>query len=105
MNKLLSASIMCADLMNMQSSIKEIENAGVDWLHVDVMDGDFVPNITLGFDTVNAVRTVSNIPLDVHMMVNQPSRFIPMMNLDEKDILCVHYESDIHIYNAACRRA
>ena len=62
------------------------------------MDGSFVPNITLGFDLVNSVKKITDIPLDVHMMVNQPSRFIPMMNLDEKDILCVHYESDIHIH-------
>lgn len=93
MNKLLSASIMCADLMNMQSSIKEIENAGVDWLHVDVMDGDFVPNITLGFDTVNAVKAVSNIPLDVHMIVSEPIRFIDMMKLTGEDYITVHYEA------------
>ncbi len=93
MKKLLSASIMCADLMNMQSSIKEIERAGVDWLHVDIMDGDFVPNITLGFDTVNAVRAVSNIPLDVHMMVREPIRFIDMMKLTAEDYICIHYEA------------
>lgn len=93
MNKLLSASIMCADLMNMQSSIKEIEAAGVDWLHVDVMDGNFVPNITLGFDTVNAVKTVSGIPLDVHMMVSEPIRFIDMMKLTAEDYICIHLEA------------
>ena len=89
---------MCADLTNLRGSITELEKAGIDYLHLDIMDGSFVPNITLGFDLVNSVKKITDIPLDVHMMVNQPSRFIPMMNLDEKDILCVHYESDIHIH-------
>lgn len=98
MNKYLSASLMCADLTNLRSSITELEKAGIDYLHLDIMDGSFVPNITLGFDLVNAIKKITDIPLDVHMMVNQPSRFLPMMNLDGNDILCVHYESDIHIH-------
>lgn len=98
MNKYLSASLMCADLTNLKQSVTELEKAGIDYLHLDIMDGSFVPNITLGFDLVNSIKKITDIPLDVHMMVNQPSRFIPMMNLDENDILCVHYESDIHIH-------
>lgn len=98
MKKLLSASIMCADLLNLERSVRELENAGIDYLHVDIMDGSFVPNITLGFDLVNAVKSMTDIPLDVHMMVNEPSKFIDRMNLDENDILCVHYESEIHIH-------
>ena len=97
MKKYLSASIMCADLLNMEKSIREIERAGIDYLHVDIMDGDFVPNITLGFDLINALKKITDIPLDVHMMVNEPSKFIDMMNLGENDILCVHYESEMHI--------
>ena len=88
---------MCADLLNMEKSIRELENAGIDFLHVDIMDGDFVPNITLGFDLINALKKITDIPLDVHMMVNEPSKFIDMMNLGENDILCVHYESEMHI--------
>lgn len=97
MKKYLSASIMCADLLNMEKSIRELEKAGIDYLHVDIMDGDFVPNITLGFDLINALKKITAIPLDVHMMVNEPSKFIDMMNLSENDILCVHYESEMHI--------
>ena len=89
---------MCADLMNLKNSVDELKKAGIDYLHLDIMDGSFVPNITLGFDLVNAIKEISNIPLDVHMMVNKPSRFINEMNLGENDILCVHYESDIHIH-------
>ena len=98
MKKLLSASLMCADLTNLGDSLTELKAAGIDYLHLDIMDGSFVPNITLGFDLVNAIKAKTDIPLDVHMMVNEPGRFIDRMNLDENDILCVHYESDIHIH-------
>ncbi len=98
MKKLLSASVMCADLNNMQKSVEELEEAGIDLLHIDIMDGSFVPNITFGFDQVNAIKRISNIPLDVHMMVNDPARFIGRMNLDENDIISVHFEADIHIH-------
>ena len=97
MNKYLSASVMCADLVNLEKSIRELEKGGIDYIHIDIMDGSFVPNITLGFDLVNAVKKITDIPLDVHMMVSDPARFIDLMNLDENDILCVHYEADVHI--------
>ena len=98
MKKLLSASLMCADLTKLGDSLTELKAAGIDYLHLDIMDGSFVPNITLGFDLVNAIKANTDIPLDVHMMVNEPGRFIDRMNLDKNDILCVHYESDIHIH-------
>ncbi|MBR4050942.1 MAG: ribulose-phosphate 3-epimerase [Clostridia bacterium] len=100
MKKLLSASVMCTDLMNFSKSVKQLEEAGIDYLHVDIMDGSFVPNMTFGFDFVNALKAITDIPLDVHMMVNDPARFIDRMKLDENDILCVHYEADIHIHRA-----
>ncbi len=103
MNKLLSASLMCADLTKLRDSIAELENAGIDYLHLDIMDGCFVPNITLGFDLVNAIKDITDIPLDVHMMVNEPSRFIDRMNLGKNDILCVHYESDLHVQRTLAR--
>lgn len=97
MDKKLSASIMCAELLNMKKSIKDLENAEIDYLHIDIMDGAFVPNITLGFDLINKIKDMTVLPLDVHMMVNEPSKFIDLMDLTENDILCVHYESEIHI--------
>lgn len=98
MTKLLSASLMCADLTDIKSAVRELEDADIDYIHLDIMDGAFVPNITLGFDLVNAVKSITDIPLDVHMMVNEPGRFIDRMKLDSNDIMCVHYESDIHIH-------
>ncbi len=98
MKKKLSASLMCADLLNMEDSIKELEKADIEYLHIDIMDGAFVPNITLGFDLINAIKKVTNIPLDIHMMVNEPSKYIDRLELTENDILCVHYESEIHIH-------
>ncbi len=98
MAKLLSASLMCADITDIKSAVRDLEKADIDYIHLDIMDGAFVPNITLGFDLVNAVKSITNIPLDVHMMVNEPCRFIDRMNLDSNDIMCVHYESDIHIH-------
>lgn len=98
MKKYLSASIMCADLLNLEKGLKELENAGIDYIHIDIMDGAFVPNITLGFDLINAIKKATKIPLDVHMMVNEPGRFLDGLCLEENDIFCVHYESDVHIH-------
>lgn len=98
MKKMLSASLMCADLTNLLPTVKELEKADIDYLHIDIMDGSFVPNITLGFDLVNAIKKVTDIPLDIHMMVNEPSKFIDRMKLSQNDILCIHYESEIHIH-------
>ena len=98
MKKYLSASLMCADLINLGDSIKKLEEAEIDYLHIDIMDGAFVPNITLGIDLINALKNVTDIPLDIHMMVNTPSHLISRMKLEKNDIVCVHYESDVHIH-------
>ena len=98
--KKISASIMCADMLNLERAIKDLEKAGIDYLHIDIMDGAFVPNITLGFDLINEIKKITNIPLDIHMMVNNPSHFIDRMNVGSEDIICIHYESEIHIHRA-----
>lgn len=110
MDKKLSASLMCADLVNLEKDVRMLEKAGIDYLHIDIMDGAFVPNITLGFDLINTLKKITSIPLDIHMMVNEPSRFIERMNLGNDDIVCVHYESECHVHrtlemikNKGCR--
>ena len=67
---------MCADFMNLDRDIKEMERLNVDYLHIDIMDGSFVPNYTLGTDFVSAVKKNSSIPLDIHLMIDEPERKI-----------------------------
>ncbi|MBN2677686.1 MAG: ribulose-phosphate 3-epimerase [Anaerolineaceae bacterium] len=92
-SKLLSASILSADLSHLADQIKEAELAGVDWIHVDVMDGAFVPTITMGPVIVEACRRVTDLPLDVHLMVNNPSRHIVDFINAGANILTIHIEA------------
>lgn len=87
-----SASLMCADLLNLGSQIRELEVAGVDYLHLDVMDSVFVPNITLGIDTVNQIKAATRLPLDIHLLVDKPSRIIRSMNFNSGDYVTIHAE-------------
>ncbi|WP_294431700.1 ribulose-phosphate 3-epimerase [uncultured Treponema sp.] len=91
MNKI-SASLMCADLLNMGAQIKELETAGVDYLHLDVMDSVFVPNITLGIDTVNQIKAFTKLPIDIHLLVDKPSRIIRSLNFGSGDFVTIHAE-------------
>jgi len=88
---------MCADLCNIERDVRALEEAGVDWLHFDIMDGRFVPNITLGPDFVRAVRAVSDLPLDVHLMVEEPERYLPEFLEAGSDILAIHVEATRHV--------
>lgn len=88
----ISASLMCADLLNLGAEIKELELAGVDYLHLDVMDSVFVPNITLGIDTVNQIKDYTELPIDVHLLVDKPSRVIHSINFGKGDFVTIHSE-------------
>ena len=96
-NVKLAPSMMCCDFFRLKEQTEAFERSNIELLHIDIMDGCFVPNITLGFDLVNSIKSITDIPLDVHMMVNEPSRFIDRMNLNKNDYLCVHCESEVHI--------
>ena len=92
-----SPSLMCVDLMNVQSDIEKLEKVGVDYFHVDMMDNHFVPNITLSTDFIKALKKISKTPLDIHMMIEHPEQTIPELTCcDENDIICIHYESTLH---------
>jgi len=93
----ISASLMCADLCNVERDVRALEQAGVDWLHFDIMDGRFVPNIALGPDSVRAVRAISDLPLDVHLMVEEPERYLPQFLDAGSDILAIHVEATRHL--------
>jgi ribulose-phosphate 3-epimerase len=83
---------MCSDFRHLQYEIDLFEKSGVDFLHIDVMDGHFVPNITLGPPVVRAISAMTSLPLDVHMMVAHPESFIPVMCPGNKSIVTVHAE-------------
>lgn len=92
-----SPSILSADFANLERDIRRIENGGADWVHVDVMDGHFVPNITIGIPVIASVRKITKLPLDVHLMIENPEKYVKAFVEAGADILTFHYEcgSDI----------
>ncbi len=97
MNMKLSASIMCADPLNMQRDLLALKENGVEYLHCDVMDGHFVPNIVLGTELIRAVKALDILPLDIHFMVEHPENMIPWFSMGQGDIVSIHYESTPHV--------
>ena len=93
MNKL-SPSILSADFVNLERDIRALTPAGADYVHVDVMDGLFVPNITIGIPVVAAIRGITELPLDVHLMIDRPIRYVERFCKAGADILTVHVEAD-----------
>lgn len=93
MKTIISPSILSADFSNLQRDIKRVEEAGADWLHVDVMDGHFVPNITIGVPVVKSIRKITKLPLDVHLMIENPGQFAEAFYEAGADIITFHYEA------------
>jgi len=89
-------SILCADHGDLAGDIKRVTDAGADFLHMDVMDGDFVPNFGLGAEIFNTARKYSNLPLDAHLMVQNPSKHIKFFRDLGADIITIHPEADKH---------
>ncbi|MBO0473842.1 ribulose-phosphate 3-epimerase [Enterococcus ureasiticus] len=96
----IAPSILSADFANLERDIQLVEKLGADYIHVDVMDGQFVPNITLGPNVVSAIRPVTKLPLDVHLMIVQPENYIEAFAKAGADIITVHAESTTHIHRA-----
>lgn len=93
MAKLVSPSILSADFANLEKEVKAVAAAGADWVHVDVMDGRFVPNITIGIPVVKALKKVSPLPLDVHLMIEEPERYVADFVKAGSDYLTIHVEA------------
>ncbi|KZM53710.1 ribulose-phosphate 3-epimerase [Geobacillus stearothermophilus] len=94
----IAPSILSADFARLAEEIRSVEEGGADWLHVDVMDGRFVPNITIGPPVVAAIRPVTKLPLDVHLMIADPDRYIPAFAKAGADIISVHAEACVHLH-------
>jgi ribulose-phosphate 3-epimerase len=93
----ISPSIMCADFVHLEENIRILEQVGVEYLHFDIMDGSFVPNFTLGPDFMKSIREITDIPFDIHLMVQRPENHIALFDLKPEDIVSVHQESTVHL--------
>ena len=98
MNHIISASILNSDFGNLESEIKNAEKAGVNWIHLDIMDGHFVPNISFGPQIVSLCKNISHLPLDVHLMISDPDQFIHEFSEAGADYISVHIENNPNIH-------
>ncbi|HBZ10399.1 MAG TPA: ribulose-phosphate 3-epimerase [Bacillus bacterium] len=94
----IAPSILAADFLKLGNEIKEVEAGGADYIHIDVMDGHFVPNITMGPGTVAAIKSVTDLPLDVHLMIENPHLYIEDFAKAGADYLTIHVETDPHLH-------
>lgn len=99
-NKLISASMMCSDLTTLKETIEIFEKNNIDYLHIDIMDGEFVPNFGLGVDYIRGLRELTSIPLDIHLMVMKPEYKLSWIGLKNTDIVSIHYESTFQVQRA-----
>lgn len=96
----LAASLICSDMLNIRSDIESLESGGIDYIHVDVMDGSFVPRLGIHPEMISAVKSITNIPIDVHLMIDRPDFFIPDFAKAGGNIIIVHAESMNYLHRA-----
>ena len=100
MAQIVSPSLLSANFGNLQEDLKMINSSSCEWLHIDIMDGVYVPNYTLGTDFVKRVKAATSIPLDIHMMVENPGSKLDWFEFGEGDYVCLHIEAEPHIQRA-----
>ncbi|MDR0349300.1 MAG: ribulose-phosphate 3-epimerase [Tannerella sp.] len=98
MNHKIAPSLLAADFMHLQQAIEMVNASEADWLHLDIMDGVFVPNISFGFPVLEAVKHVATKPMDVHLMIVEPQKFIREIAASGAYLMNVHYEACIHLH-------
>jgi ribulose-phosphate 3-epimerase len=99
----IAPSLLSADFANLGRDIEETETAGADWIHIDVMDGSFVPNISFGLPVIKAIRPLTKLTFDVHLMIREPSNFFEAFAEAGADLINFHYEAETHVDRAIHR--
>ena len=100
MKHLIAPSILSADFVNLEKGIQMLNSSEADWIHIDVMDGVFVPNITIGLPVIKRIKQIAKKPLDVHLMIVRPERFIGKFKEAGADILSIHIEASKHLHRS-----
>lgn len=100
MKKSISPSIMCADFFALEKTVRAFEKAGIEYIHVDVMDGVFVPNFTLGTDFIKKLKASTSIPLDIHLMIEEPEKKLDWFAFGKGDYVSIHAEATKHLQRA-----
>ena len=97
MNKMISPSLMCGKILEYKTTLETFKKADIEYLHIDVMDGEFVPNFQYGVDTIRQLRAITDIPLDIHLMITRPENKLEWFDIQAGEYVSVHYESTAHV--------
>lgn len=98
MKPIIAPSVLASDFANLQSEVEMLNKSQADWLHIDIMDGRFVPNISFGFPVMEAIRRYAQKPMDVHLMIVEPEQYIEQFSAAGADTITVHYEACTHLH-------
>ena len=98
MQHLIAPSLLSANFLNLEKDIEMVNSSMADWFHVDVMDGHFVPNISFGFSIISQIKSIAKKPLDVHLMISEPDKYLEDFKNSGADYLTVHYETCTHLH-------